>query len=188
MRLITFPMACYVFMTASAIIIHICTKLQISCYDFFFKKQWSMMRSYFDSPTGGHCWIRWPNCQFSALNRSNKFSVLKRSNKLTVQLQLHGGVDGLSRHNHNIMKNTTVFEGYSLKKNSKIYVSFLIRQQCAKLDNCMYTAINIDYMFPLKIAKRCSPFQINCIDLIWFEYFKTIKILSGQWKIMRATI
>ncbi len=44
MRLITFPVAWYVLMTASAIIIHIYTKLQISCNEnYFFSKnndQW----------------------------------------------------------------------------------------------------------------------------------------------------
>ncbi len=34
----------------------------------------------------------------------------------TVQPQLHRGVDVMWRHLHNIMKNTTVFEGDNLKK------------------------------------------------------------------------
>ncbi len=47
--MITFPVACYVVITASAIIIHIYTKLQISCYEicliFFFSK--NNDRTYF---------------------------------------------------------------------------------------------------------------------------------------------
>ncbi len=38
-----------------------------------------------------------------------------------VQPQLHGGVDVVWRHLHNIMKNATVFKGYNLKKGN-IYI------------------------------------------------------------------
>ncbi len=88
--------------------------MRIFYFYLFLQEQWSMMRTYLD--TGGHCWIRWSNCPLSDLNRSND------DNLATVQQQLHGGIDGVSRHIHNIMKNITVLEGYSLKKNGKICV------------------------------------------------------------------
>ncbi len=43
--------------------------------------------------------------------------------------KLHGGIDGVSRHIHNIMKNTTVFEGYSLKKMVR-FACFLFKILC----------------------------------------------------------
>ncbi len=39
-------------------------------------------------------------------------------------------------------------------------------------------------LFPLKIAKRCSPFQQNYKHLFLFELFKTIEILFGQWNVL----
>ncbi len=100
MRLITFPVAWYVLMTASAIIIYIYTKLQISCNEIlinFFSKKKMMIN---DAHLLGHCSIRWSNGPLSDLNRSNDDNLLYNLSCTEV-----------SRHIHNIMKNTTVFEG-----------------------------------------------------------------------------
>ncbi len=50
----------------------------------------------------------------------------------TVHCPVWIGVDVVWRYLHNIMKNTTVFEGYKLKKTES--------------DNWIYTAINIGYI------------------------------------------
>ncbi len=65
-----------------------------------------------------------------------------------VQPQLHRGVAVMWRHLHNIMKNTTVFEGYNLKKKKgKICVSFfkyfVSDERVRQLYLRIYTAKNI---------------------------------------------
>ncbi len=42
--------------------------------------------------------------------------------------------------------------------------------------------VTLHYLFPLKIAKGSSSFHQNYMHCIWFELFKSISILFGQWK------
>ncbi len=139
MRLITFPVACYVLMTASAIIIHNYTKLQISCWCFFvfLQEYWSMMRSYLD--TGGHCWLRWLNGPFSGVNRSNDDKLLYNLSCTVVLMACQGIFTTL-------WKIPQYLKDTAWKKKTVRFACFLFKilcQWCAKSDNCMYTAINI---------------------------------------------
>ncbi len=66
-------------MTASAIIIHIYTKLQISCYEnfiFLFLARTMINDAHLLRFYGGHCWIRWSNGPLSDLNRSNQWRLV----------------------------------------------------------------------------------------------------------------
>ncbi len=64
-------------------------------------RQWSMMRTYVDIMVG--------TAGYSVVERSINFPAWIGPMILTVQL-LHGGVNVMWRHLHNIRKNTSVFE------------------------------------------------------------------------------
>ncbi len=64
-------------------------------------RQWSMMRTYFDIMVG--------TAGYSVVERSINFPAWIGPMILTVQL-LHGGVNVMWRHLHNIRKNSSVFE------------------------------------------------------------------------------
>ncbi len=64
-------------------------------------RQWSMMRTYLDIMVG--------TAGYSVVERSINFPAWIGPMILTVQL-LHGGVNVMWRHLHNIRKNTSVFE------------------------------------------------------------------------------